>query len=83
MQSLLPMHESPRCLARTRRKTLCQSPAMPNGRCRMHGGTSPGPPKNNKNALKHGAYSAETLAERRQIRGLLREIKSLIRDVEG
>ncbi|MGO8839738.1 MAG: HGGxSTG domain-containing protein [Methyloceanibacter sp.] len=23
----------------------CQSPAMPNGRCRMHGGKSPGAPK--------------------------------------
>ena len=26
--------------ARTRRATLCQSPAMTNGRCRMHGGAS-------------------------------------------
>jgi hypothetical protein len=25
---------------------------MKNGRCRMHGGTSPGAPKGNKNALK-------------------------------
>jgi hypothetical protein len=27
---------------------------MPNGRCRMHGGMSPGAPKGNKNAFKHG-----------------------------
>ena len=27
--------------------TPCQSPAMANGRCRMHGGTSPGAPKGN------------------------------------
>ncbi len=32
------------------------APAMPNGRCRMHGGRSPGAPKGNKNALKHGRY---------------------------
>jgi len=32
----------PRCGARTRRGSPCQSPAMPNGRCRMHGGKSPG-----------------------------------------
>jgi hypothetical protein len=32
-----------RCGARTRRKTVCQGPAMPNGRCRMHGGLSTGP----------------------------------------
>jgi hypothetical protein len=34
----LPMHEAPRCRARTRRGSPCQSPAMKNGRCRMHGG---------------------------------------------
>jgi hypothetical protein len=28
------------------------TPAMPNGRCRMHGGKSTGAPKGNKNALK-------------------------------
>jgi hypothetical protein len=41
-QSKLPMHLSRRCRARTRRGWQCQSPAMPNGRCRMHGGSSPG-----------------------------------------
>jgi hypothetical protein len=40
MQSKLPMHLSPRCRARTRAGTLCRSPAMTNGRCRMHGGAS-------------------------------------------
>jgi hypothetical protein len=38
MQSQLPMHRSPRCGARTRSGRPCRSPAMPNGRCRMHGG---------------------------------------------
>jgi hypothetical protein len=32
-----------RCGARTRRQTTCRGPAMRNGRCRMHGGTSTGP----------------------------------------
>jgi hypothetical protein len=27
---------------------------VPNGRCRMHGGLSPGAPKGNRNAFKHG-----------------------------
>ena len=49
----------PRCGARTRSGSPCQSPAMPNGRCRMHGGMSPGAPKGNKNAFKHGRYTAE------------------------
>ncbi len=43
----LPMHLSPRCLARTRRGTLCQCPAMPNGRCKLHGGKSTGAPTGN------------------------------------
>ncbi len=29
---------------------------MANGRCRMHGGVSTGPPAGSKNALTHGAY---------------------------
>jgi hypothetical protein len=47
----------------------CQSPAMPNGRCRLHGGKSPGTPRGNKNAFKHGRYSAETIQARRPIAG--------------
>jgi hypothetical protein len=41
MQKQLPMHLSPRCGARTRSGKPCRSPAMPNGRCRLHGGASP------------------------------------------
>jgi hypothetical protein len=33
---------APRCGAKTRRGKACQAPAMPNGRCRMHGGASTG-----------------------------------------
>lgn len=40
----------------------------PNGRCRMHGGSSPGAPKGNRNALKHGRYSVEEIARRRERR---------------
>jgi hypothetical protein len=60
----LPMHQAPRCRARTRRDSPCQSPAMKNGRCRMHGGPSPGAPKGNKNALKHGRYTAQAMERR-------------------
>jgi uncharacterized protein YjcR len=80
MQSRLPMHLSRRCGARTRSGSACRSPAMPNGRCRMHGGTSPGAPKGNKNALKHGRYTAEAIANRREIADLLRQMKALARD---
>ena len=62
---------APRCGARTRKGKSCQGPAMPNGRCRMHGGKSTGAPKGNKNALKHGRYSAEAIAERRYVQELI------------
>ena len=55
-----------------------QSPAMPNGRCRMHGGKSPGAPKGNRNAWKHGLYSAEAIALRRLIRRLLSDAADLV-----
>ena len=67
MQSRLPMHTSRRCGARTRSGSRCRSPAMRNGRCRLHGGLSPGPPRGNSNALKHGRYTAEAIANRREI----------------
>jgi hypothetical protein len=38
----------------------------------MHGARG-GAPKGNKNALKHGRYSAEAISERRAFRALLRE----------
>ena len=34
---------APRCGARTRAGSACRQPAMPNGRCRLHGGKSTGP----------------------------------------
>jgi glucans biosynthesis protein len=68
------LREAPRCLAKTRRGTHCMSPAMPNGRCRIHGGLSPGPPKGNRNAWKHGLRSAEMILMRR----LLRELRAAL-----
>ena len=75
-----PLHRALKCRARTRSGQPCRAPAMPNGRCRMHGGTSPGAPKGNKNALKHGRYTAEEIANRREIAALLRTMRALARD---
>jgi hypothetical protein len=61
-----------RCHARTRSGTLCRSRAMPNGRCRMHGGTNPGAPNGNRNAVKHGRYTAEAINSRRATSALIR-----------
>ena len=75
MQSSLPMHLSPRCQARTRAGTPCQLPAMPNGRC--IGGLAPGAPKGNRNAFKHGRYTAEAHANRRELAALLRSMRAI------
>jgi uncharacterized protein YjcR len=79
MQSKLPMHLSRRCGARTRSGRPCRSPAMPNGRCRMHGGKSPGAPTGNRNAWKHGQYSAEADAMRQLVRQLLSDAKDTVK----
>jgi hypothetical protein len=52
---------------------------MPNGRCRMTGGMSPGAPKGNRNAFRHGFYSAEIVANRRKVGELLRAARKLVR----
>src|SRR5690606_1113131 len=44
------------CGAKTRSGLPCRNRPMANGRCRMHGGKSTGPPKGNKNALKTGEH---------------------------
>jgi hypothetical protein len=79
MHSKLPMHLSQWCGARTRIGSLCHSHAMANGRCRIHGGASPGAPKGNKNALKHGLYTAERIAFRRRVAQLAREARKMTR----
>lgn len=76
-----PLHlarAAPRCGAKTRQGGSCQSPAMPNGRCRMHGGKSPGAPKGNRNAWKHGRHSGELIAERQALRALLADMRSAV-----
>ena len=56
---------------------------MTNGRCRMHGGTSPGAPKSNGHALEHGRYTAEAITEQREFAALVRDMKGLVEQVEG
>jgi hypothetical protein len=62
-----PMLASPRCGAKTRSGKPCRSPAVAGKkRCRIHGGApGSGAPRGNTNALKHGLYTREAIAERR------------------
>jgi hypothetical protein len=76
-----------RCGARTRRGGACQSPAMPNARCRMHGGTSTGPKtpqgleRSRRANWKHGQYSAEAKQEQQLFRRLLRHNLQMLADI--
>jgi hypothetical protein len=72
------------CGARTRVGRPCKGPAMKNGRCRMHGGPSTGPrtPEGKERARrapwKHGRYSAESIAQRREARAIIRIMRDLL-----
>lgn len=56
---------APRCGAKTRAGSPCQQPAMTNGRCRLHGGKSPGAPRGDRNGnYRHGLRTKEAIADR-------------------
>jgi hypothetical protein len=47
----------------------------------MHGGKSTGAPKGNRNALKHGRYTAEAIARRRELRALMNSMRETASEV--
>jgi hypothetical protein len=73
-------HNCPRCGAKTRKGIPCKSPAMANGRCRMHGGASTGPrtpeglQRSRRGNWKHGRYSWQALAQAKFERSLTRAL---------
>jgi hypothetical protein len=79
-----PMLASPRCGAKTRCGGACRSPAVHGRkRCRMHGGAhGSGAPRANRNARKHGMFSRNAIAERRQIQMLLGEARKLLEEMK-
>ena len=79
-----PMLASPRCGARTRSGAACRSPAVHGRkRCRMHGGAErSGAPRANRNARKHGLFTADAIAERRRIQEVLGEARRLLEEMK-
>jgi uncharacterized protein YjcR len=79
-----PMLASPRCGAKTRSGGAYRSPAVHSKkRCRMHGGAQgSGAPNANQNARKHGLFTRDAIAERRQIRTLLGESRRLLEEMK-
>ena len=77
-------NSAPRCAARTRAGTACRSPAMVNGRCRMHGGASTGARTAagravlSRAAWKHGCLSAATRAHHEAVRRTREDLETLV-----
>lgn len=46
-------------------------------------GKSPGAPIGNDHARKHGHYTADAIAERRELATLIRSMRGLIEEVDG
>lgn len=81
-RAALALH--PQCGAHCRTTgNPCRGPAMANGRCRMHGGKSPGAPKGKAHwNYKNGQHSAAVIARRRADRQVLRIVRALIKAAE-
>jgi uncharacterized protein YjcR len=78
------MLASRRCGARIRSGGACRSPAVHGKkRCRMHGGAQgSGAPRENQNARKHGLFTTDAIAERKQIQALLGEARRLLEEMK-
>ena len=76
-----PRLASARGGARTRSGGACRAPAVRGKRrCRMHGGAKgSGAPRANRNARKHGLFTRDAIAERREIRALLGEARKMLK----
>jgi uncharacterized protein YjcR len=48
----------------------------------MHGGASAGAPKGNRNALKHGLFTGDAIAGRKQIQDLLANARELLLELK-
>src|SRR5690625_1071601 len=70
-------HANNLCGAKTRAGHPCKNRPMANGRCRMHGGKSTGPPKQNSNARTHGLFAKYLPDETLEIMDGINEIKPL------
>lgn len=84
----LPTQSSPRCGAKTRKDTPCKGPCVkrPNGeyksRCRMHGGAAgSGAVAGNSSAFRHGFYTAEAKAQRKELQEFLITAAAMLSEI--
>src|SRR6266508_619176 len=84
LEALLKANAAPRCGARSKRTGKpCQGAAMPNGRCKLHGGKSTGPrtpdglERSGRANWKHGHVSRAAKAERSRVRAAILAVRHL------
>src|SRR5215831_10267524 len=84
LEALLKANAAPRCGARSKRTGKpCRGAAMPNGRCKLHGGKSTGPrtpeglARSRRANWKHGHFSREAKAERLRLRAAILALRDL------
>jgi hypothetical protein len=84
LEALVMANAAPRCGARSKRTGLpCRAAAMPNGRCKVHGGKSTGPrtqeglERSRKANWKHGRRSRAANEERQRVRSAIRMLRYL------
>ena len=77
-----------KCGAKTRKATSCLSPAMKNGRCRMHGGKSTGAKtlagieKIKKSNLKNGFYTNQAIQYRKVLNEYMKENRKFLSEIK-
>ena len=84
-----PNYPGPRCGARTRKGTVCQSPAYKhNHRCRLHGGLATGPTTEEgltrliASKIKHGRFTKAKREEAKRRAQLGREMRAELLELE-
>jgi hypothetical protein len=84
LDALVMANAAPRCGARSKRTGKpCRAAAMPNGRCKLHGGKSTGPrtpeglERSRRANWKHGHFSREAKAERSRLRAAILALRDL------
>ncbi len=73
------------CGAHLRDGSLCQRPPVEGRRrCRSHGcAPRTGAPHGNRNALKHGCFTAVEMARRRRINDFFRECNATLKELDA
>ena len=75
-KALEAANKAKRCGAKTRASHPCKSPAMPNGRCRMHGGKSPGAPCGAAHGrYKHGKCTNKARQQKKETLQMIRALR--------